>query len=113
MDETNDMRKIGERIASIRKQNNLTQSELAEKMNLTTKHISNVERGLAGFSTKNLIEFSKLFDCDMNYILRGKKAYSSLNKLPDGIVEIMFTAPEKEIARLNEYLNCYLKLMSK
>ena len=41
------MKSIGETIANLRKQKGMTQSELAEKMNVTDKAVSKWERDLS------------------------------------------------------------------
>ena len=45
-----DAQKVGRRIQEVRKDRGLTQSELSQKVDLSTKYISNIE---CGFKTPN------------------------------------------------------------
>lgn len=102
---------IGKRIAEIRRSHKVTQEILAEKLGLTPKHVSHVERGLSSYSIKNLIEFCAMFDCSLDYIILGKNSNNVLNKLPEEIVSILYTGNEKEVDRLNRYLQIYTELL--
>ncbi len=48
------VQRFGERIRELRKQNNLTQEELAEKAKLHHTYIGSVERGDKNISLKNI-----------------------------------------------------------
>ncbi len=47
-------KRIGKKIATLRKENSMTQEQLAEKLSITVKHCSSVERGLSPFHLKSL-----------------------------------------------------------
>ena len=102
---------MGKRIAEIRNARGMTQEVLAEKMNVSTKHISHTERGISGMSLQNLMQFSKLCNCSLDYIVFGKEMNSPLSKLPDEIVAILGSGNEQDVERLNNYLKVYIELM--
>jgi transcriptional regulator with XRE-family HTH domain len=52
-------RKLGQRIASLRKANKLTQDQLAEAVGCSVKFIGLVERGVNGPSIAGLEKFAK------------------------------------------------------
>ena len=104
---------IGKRIAEIRRSHNTTQEVLADLLDVTPKHISHAECGTSSLSLKNLIEFCRIFDCSFDYIILGKKANSALSKLPDEIVNLLYAGTEKDIERLNRYLQIYIELTEK
>ena len=104
---------IGKRISEIRRSHNMTQEVLAEHLNVSPKHISYTERGISSLSLKNLIELCKLFDCSLDFIILGKKENSALSKLPDEIVNILYTGKDAEINCLNRYLQIYIELTRK
>lgn len=110
--ENNTSIQIGKRIAEIRRAHKITQEVLAERLGLTPKHISHVERGLSSYSLKNLMEFCELFDCSLDYIIFGNSNSPALSKLPEEILHILNTGSELEIARLNRYLQIYVELLS-
>lgn len=66
-------RDIGKRVAEVRRANKLTQNNLAEKMDICTKHCSYVECGKSTFSLEKMIKFCDMFDVSLDYLVRGKK----------------------------------------
>ena len=65
--------KIGKFIAKIRKEKNLTQSDLAEKLNVSTNAVSKWERGLCLMDMSLLKPLSEILDVDVSEILNGEK----------------------------------------
>lgn len=65
--------KIGKFIAQCRKEKNLTQAELAEKLNITNKTISKWETGRGMPDSSMLLELSKALDINVNELLTGEK----------------------------------------
>lgn len=106
---------IGTKIAVLRKLHGLTQEQLAEKLDISIKHCSSVERGLSCFSLEKLIEISDLFDVSLDYLIKERPTKSIscecvCDDFPPPIVDIMRSGNETEIKLLNEYLNLYSKL---
>lgn len=64
--------KVGKFIKEIRKKNNLTQKELADKLGVTFQAVSKWENGKNIPDISLLKEISKLFDVDIEEILEGK-----------------------------------------
>ena len=62
----------GEKITLIRKENNLTQEQFAEMMNVSRQSVSKWELGTAYPDTEKLIRISKLFSCSLDYLLKKK-----------------------------------------
>lgn len=62
---------LGQRLKLLRKDHNLTQENLAEKLGISVKHYSEVERGITGLSIENLIKVSNLFNVSLDYLLKG------------------------------------------
>ena len=62
----------GEKLQSLRKQNNYTQEELAEIMNVSRQSISKWESDVAFPETEKLIFLSKLYDCSIDYLLNAQ-----------------------------------------
>lgn len=65
--------KIGSFIKKIRKDNNLTQKELADKLGVTYQAVSKWENGLNIPDIGIIKEISKLYNIDINEILDGEK----------------------------------------
>ena len=62
--------KIGKFIAECRKKNNLTQMQLAEKLNITDRAISKWENGTSDPSTSNLFALAKLYGISVEELLK-------------------------------------------
>ncbi len=66
-----DQLKIGKFIADCRKQKNLTQMQLAEKLNITDKAISKWERGIAMPDSSIMLELCDILNISVNDLLCG------------------------------------------
>lgn len=64
---------IGLRIKKRRKQLTLTQENLAEQLGISVKHLSEVERGIAGLSIENLIKLSNILKLSLDFIIKGEE----------------------------------------
>lgn len=61
--------KLSEKILNLRKQNGLSQEELAEKLNVSRQAVSRWEVGSAQPDASNVLQISKLFDVTADYLL--------------------------------------------
>ena len=68
-----DQLKIGKFIAECRKQKNLTQMQLAEKLGITDKAISKWERGIAMPDSSIMLELCDILSISVNELLSGEK----------------------------------------
>lgn len=59
------LKNFGSRIQELRKKNNLTQSELAEKIGLSTNFIEMVERGERNTSVDKIFKLAKAFNISL------------------------------------------------
>lgn len=106
---------IGSKIAKLRKEHNMTQEQLAEKLDISIKHCSAVERGLSSLSLEKLIDVSNLFDISLDYLVKGdlNSDYTSNNRLtvlPPSITSILDSNNKHEVDLLLEYLRFYTKI---
>ena len=67
-----DNTKIGKLIYKLRKEQNMTQLQLAQQMNIRDKTVSKWERGLGCPEVSLLPELSKLFGVDLEKLLSGQ-----------------------------------------
>ena len=68
-----DYNKIGNFIIEKRKEKNLTQSKLAEKLFVSEKTISKWENGKSIPDANSLLKMSEIFDVSINELLNGEK----------------------------------------
>ncbi len=71
-----DQAKIGRFIAALRKEHNLTQEALGEKLGVTNKTISRWENGNYMPDVEMLLKLSKEFDISINELLTGERLTS-------------------------------------
>ena len=77
------MKSIGETIASLRKEKGMTQSELADKMNVTDKAVSKWERDLSCPDINTISKLADVLDVSVEELLKAKKQDYSNNKIKD------------------------------
>lgn len=61
---------LGEKLAKLRKENNITQEQLASELGVSRQAISKWESGVSFPETDKLIRMSELFDCSLDYLLK-------------------------------------------
>jgi transcriptional regulator with XRE-family HTH domain len=64
-----DAQQIGERIAALRKNGSMTQTELAERLRVTHQAVSKWERGMSMPDVQNLVDLSRLFRVTVDDLL--------------------------------------------
>lgn len=100
---------IGKFISKLRKEKNMTQQELAEKLNVTDRTISNWETGRRLPDISILKELSVIFSVTIDEIIYGKKIEKEeiQKKLVDSAIEIYTTKQKIEkLQILTEILIC-------
>ncbi len=83
----NQSEKTGKFIYEMRKAQNLTQKDLAEKLDVTDKAISKWERGLSCPDISLLIPLSKILDVTTSELLNGEKKTAPQQELTEATVE--------------------------
>ena len=106
---------IGSRIAKLRKEHNMTQEQLAEKLDISIKHCSAVERGISSLSLEKLVDVGMLFDVSLDFLVKGNSENDfSIEhiwaSLPQSITSVLTSNDETEIELLLEYLRLYSKI---
>lgn len=64
-----DTQKVGKRIQEARKARGLTQAELAQMVDLSTKYVSNVECGFKTPKLNTFVAIANALQCDANLLL--------------------------------------------
>jgi len=89
---------MGTYIAKLRKSHNMSQKELADKLNITDKAISKWERGLSCPDISLLAPLSAIFGISVDNLINGDEDDSSKN---EGNIENVFKYAEKAV-KLNK-----------
>lgn len=106
-----DLVKIGKFIAELRKEKNLTQEELGEKLGVTNKTISRWETGTYMVPADILLAMSQLFDVSVNEILSGKRL--SIQEYKQKADENIIAALKRDDFTLKERIEYYKKKWKK
>lgn len=72
---------LNDNLQLLRKQHNLSQEDLAEKLNVSRQSISKWESGNGLPEMENLITLSKLFDVDLDTLIKGNIENDTLKKI--------------------------------
>ncbi len=89
--------KLSEKILKLRKQNGLSQEELAEKLNVSRQAVSRWELGSALPDASNILQLSKLFSVTADYLLNDD--YDSDSNVPAAKqTELNIKSARKKIA---------------
>ena len=93
------------RIKEERKRLHLTQEEIAEKLDISVKHFSEVERGLTGLSIENLIKLSRIFGVSIDYLVKGETDSEWY-----GVVSAVQNVPKDKEREFKELIDLAVKL---
>lgn len=96
---------IGQRIKAVRKERKFTQEYLAERLDVSCQHISDIERGLNGMSVPALMEICKILEIDADYLLFGTVTRAENNP----INSIMSRMTPQQSLHAEEILTAYAK----
>ena len=91
---------IGKRVASRRRQLKLTQAQLAEKTELTSKYISNIE---TSHSLESLMQLCAALDVTPNYLLFGISEKQETTKL-DEVNRLLSTCTPQQLEKVIEFI---------
>ena len=86
---------IGQRIKQARLAKNLTQEDLAEKIDISVAFLSRVERGNSHINLKRLNQLCRLLDVSEGYILNGASS-NSTNYLDKEFSELLKGCPSEK-----------------
>ena len=75
-----DLIKIGKFIANCRKEKNITQEQLAEKLFITDRAVSKWERGLSLPDADKMLDLCNILDINVNELLRRNKRSKNKEK---------------------------------
>lgn len=96
---------IGERIKQARKAKGYTQEQVSNIIDINTKNISQLERGLVGLSVPTLIALCNALDISADYILFGENSGHQPNVISGLLAEL----PEKKRLQAEKLLEVFIE----
>ena len=107
-----DYKEIGKRISILRQEQKITQAQLAEKIDISVKHCSEVERGLSSLSLEKLVILCPILSTDLDYLIRGIDKKNSIeSNIPSYVLELFNSKNSNEKELLQEYLLLFKKIL--
>ena len=103
--------KFGENLKIIRKGKNMSQEQLAEKVNVSRQSVSKWETGEAYPEMNNILELCKIFNCKINDLVHPEM--SDISSLDEEIVMNVVKFNEKkqkEVKTLSKIINLIGKI---
>lgn len=98
-----DYGKIGQRIRFLRKKQGLSQEQLAEKVWISTTHMSHIETASTKLSLPVLVDIANALDASVDEILFGNTP-DTLKAVEKDIVSILRSCTEEEAILLSGIL---------
>lgn len=100
------------RLKQLRKQHNLSQSQLAERVNLHYNHIGRYERGQSRPTSDALSRLAEALDVSTDYLLDGEEEEAAKASFSDRELLQQFQdieqLPEKDKHLVKEFLDAFL-----
>ena len=106
-----DNNKIGKFIASVRKEKNLTQQELGNKLFVTDKAVSKWERGLSLPDISLLNKLAEILNVEVIDILDGKKGTTRKINIENEIKKIKDELKKQNKKRIKKIIICMIVLI--
>lgn len=98
---------IGKRIRNFRINNNLTQAQFAESLNVSTNFISEIETGKKSISQDTLCRICESYHLSADYLLFGK---SNQYPSPYTLSEFLSSLSLEDIPTVIDYLEATMKI---
>ena len=86
---------IGQRIRKIRKAHGMSQEELAERVDISTTHMSHIETGNTKLSLPVLVDIATVLEVRTDDLLHGNSSFTGDSVLED-IAEVLTGCTAKE-----------------
>ena len=92
----NEQKLFGKRIKELRKQRNLTQEELSEKLGVFQKQIGNIETGTTFTTMANIVKLARIFNVDVKDLFEFNH-HKSREDIINEISEIIINTPVEKL----------------
>lgn len=100
------MEELGYRLAEARKNCEMTQAQVAEKLNITTQSISSWECGNAIPDTEKIPEIAELYKVTTDWLLSGKQPSEKIQEVTSNLSDRLFNEE-----RMTTYVGAYCNAM--
>ena len=95
---------LGERITELRKEQNMSQVQLAKILSVSRQAVSKWENGLAVPDSSKLIQIAEVLDTDIEYLTTGRRNFARRPPVVLTTVETVEKVVEKPVIQVVEKL---------
>ena len=96
-----DLAAVGKRIKQVRERHDMTQEELAEKVDISASHMSVVERGKKGVKVETLVNIANALDVSPNELLQDVAIHAQTDTANELTAKIMRLPADRRAVALN------------
>lgn len=107
-----DAKEFGNRVRMIRKQANMTQEVLAEKLYVSVDTVSKIENGRIMCMPEHLVHICELFNVSADYLYFGKSNGQNIDNKATKICDIMnilHDCDAEDVERISQMISLFLK----
>ena len=106
-----DYSSIGKRIKRLRLQKHMTQEALSEKIDISAKHLSNIENNNAHPSIETLVDIANILECSLDYLVLENIVETQETNYNQEFINIMKSCTTHEKRILIEILYAVRKIL--
>lgn len=99
---------IGERITALRKEKDISQTELAKRLNVSRQAVSKWEQGVSSPDTAKLIQLAEILGTEVEYLATGThpepgsvvlNVVETVERIEERVVEVIRHVPRKPVKK--------------
>ena len=99
---------IGERITALRKEKDISQTELAKRLNVSRQAVSKWEQGVSSPDTTKLIQLAEILGTEVEYLATGThpepgsvvlNVVETVERVEERVVEVIRHVPRKPVKK--------------
>lgn len=103
-----DYQQIGQRIAHSRREQRITQEQLAEYLDVSTTFVSKIERGKTQLSLERLVQICQYLNINPSELLYGDKTDSLSSLLPE-LSSLLGQCPKETLPLIKSLIEDVIK----
>lgn len=103
-------KEVGRRIRILREEKEMTREELANKAEITTKFLYEIEKGRKGMSANNLCKISTALSCSCDYLLFGVHKQDERDAIENLYLELQKNCDERQRRIMVKILGILLEI---
>lgn len=108
-----DKKEMGARIRARRESLKMSREELAKKLSVTAKTISNIEYGEKGMTLKNLYRLKQVLGVSIDFLMDGDDAYADMEDqrktLSENILSSLSVCSVKQLGCMEQMARIYVE----